>query len=84
MIVLRLQRERKPENGPIDVARRWLDEFGRVTLATVVSTWGSSPVPVGGQLIVAPGERFDGSVSGGCVEVDVISFLVSKERGWRG
>jgi xanthine dehydrogenase accessory factor len=42
-------------------------------LATVVSTWGSSPVPVGGQLVVAPGDRFEGSVSGGCVEVDVIS-----------
>jgi xanthine dehydrogenase accessory factor len=73
MSVLSLQRERKLQNGPIDVARRWLDEFGRVTLATVVSTWGSSPVPVGGQLVVAPGERFEGSVSGGCVEVDVIS-----------
>ena len=71
MSVLSLQR--KPQHGPIDVARCWLDEFGRVMLATVVSTWGSSPVPVGGQLVVAPGERFEGSVSGGCVEVDVIS-----------
>jgi xanthine dehydrogenase accessory factor len=59
--------------GPIAAARTWLDDFGQVTLATVVSTWGSSPVPVGGQLVVAPGERFEGSVSGGCVEVDVIS-----------
>ena len=68
-----LSLERKPQHGPIDVARCWLDDFGRVMLATVVSTWGSSPVPVGGQLVVAPGERFEGSVSGGCVEVDVIS-----------
>jgi xanthine dehydrogenase accessory factor len=98
MNVLSLQCERKPTNGPIDAARRWLDEFGRVTLATVVSTWGSSPVPVGGQLVVAPGERFDGSVSGGCVEVDVISvaadvmvtghsklleFGVADETAWR-
>jgi len=98
MSVLSLQRERKPQNGLIDVARRWLDEFGRVTLATVVSTWGSSPVPVGGQLVVAPGERFEGSVSGGCVEVDVISeagdvmetgrsklleFGVADETAWR-
>jgi hypothetical protein len=35
------------QQGPIDAARTWLDEFGRVTLATVISTWGSSPVPVG-------------------------------------
>jgi len=98
MNVLSSQCERKPTNGPIDVARRWLDEFGRVTLATVVSTWGSSPVPVGGQLVVAPRERFDGSVSGGCVEVDVISeaadvmvtghsklleFGVADETAWR-
>jgi xanthine dehydrogenase accessory factor len=73
MNVVSLQGERKPQIGPIEAARRWLDEFGRVALATVVSTWGSSPVPVGGQLVVAPGERFEGSVSGGCVEVDVIS-----------
>ncbi|HSD92771.1 MAG TPA: XdhC family protein [Methyloceanibacter sp.] len=98
MSVLNLQRELKPQNGPIDVARRWLDEFGQVTLATVVSTWGSSPVPVGGQLVVAPGGRFEGSVSGGCVEADVISeaadvmvtghsklleFGVADETAWR-
>ena len=59
--------------GPMDAARTWLDEFGRVTLATVVSTWGSSPVPVGGPLVVAPGDRFEGSVSGGCVEAEVIA-----------
>jgi xanthine dehydrogenase accessory factor len=58
--------------NPIAAARNWLDEHGRVALATVVSTWGSAPVPVGGQLAVAPGERFEGSVSGGCVESDVI------------
>jgi xanthine dehydrogenase accessory factor len=57
----------------IEVARGWLDDFGKVALATVVSTWGSAPVPVGGQLVVGPGERFEGSVSGGCVEIDVIA-----------
>ena len=65
--------QRSTERSPIEAARRWLDEHDRVVLATVVSTWGSAPVPVGGQLAVAPGERFEGSVSGGCVEVGVIS-----------
>ena len=61
---------------PRDVAataRRWLDEFGTIALATVIKTWGSSPVPVGGQLVIGPEERFEGSVSGGCVEAAVIT-----------
>jgi xanthine dehydrogenase accessory factor len=66
-------RKRNTGHDPIEVARGWLDDFGKVGLATVVSTWGSAPVPVGGQLVVAPGERFEGSVSGGCVEIDVIA-----------
>ncbi len=55
------------------IARRWLNEFEHVVLATVVSTWGSSPVPVGGQLVVGPNGQFEGSVSGGCVEAEVIT-----------
>jgi xanthine dehydrogenase accessory factor len=66
-------RQRNGEHDPIQVARSWLDDFGEIALATVVSTWGSAPVPVGGQLVVAPGEHFEGSVSGGCVEIDVIA-----------
>jgi len=83
---------------PIEAARGWLDEHGKAALATVVSTWGSAPVPVGGQLVVAPDERFEGSVSGGCVEADVIAeaadvmaggrprlleFGVAEETAWR-
>lgn len=56
-----------------EIARRWLDRFGTVALATVIKTWGSSPVPVGGQLVVGPEEQFEGSVSGGCVEAAVIT-----------
>jgi len=66
-------RKGKGNHEAIEVAREWLDEYGRIALATVVSTWGSAPVPVGGQLVVAPGERFEGSISGGCVEIDVIA-----------
>src|SRR5262245_19959029 len=83
---------------PIEVARNWLEVYGKVALATVVSTWGSAPVPVGSQLVVGPCERFQGSVSGGCVEGDVIAeaaavltlgkprlmeFGVAEETGWR-
>jgi xanthine dehydrogenase accessory factor len=83
---------------PISVARAWLAEFERIAMATVVATWGSAPVPVGSQLVVGQDERFEGSVSGGCVEADVLveaagviasgspkmlAFGVSDETAWR-
>jgi xanthine dehydrogenase accessory factor len=64
---------RESPKDTLTIARRWLDEFEQVALATVISTWGSSPVPVGGQLVVGPNGQFEGSVSGGCVEVEVIT-----------
>jgi xanthine dehydrogenase accessory factor len=57
----------------LEAARTWLDTDGRIALATVVGTWGSAPVGVGGQMVVAADGRFEGSVSGGCVEGEVIS-----------
>src|SRR5262245_45699078 len=64
---------REFQKDTLTIAHRWLDEFEQVALATVVSTWGSSPVPVGGQLVLGPNGQFEGSVSGGCVEVEVVS-----------
>ena len=54
-------------------ARDWLARDGRVALATVVDTWGSAPVPVGGQMAISVDGRFEGSVSGGCIEGEVIT-----------
>ena len=68
-----------------------------MALATVVSTWGSSPSPVGSQLVVRQDGHFEGSVSGGCVEGKVIEtamecidngttkllgFSVTDEEAW--
>lgn len=50
----------------------WRRSGKNVALATVVSTWGSSPRPVGSQLAVDEGGTFVGSVSGGCIEGAVI------------
>lgn len=60
---------------PTDVlahADGWLREGRRVALATVLSTWGSSPRPEGSLLAVNDERAFVGSVSGGCVEGAVI------------
>ena len=50
----------------------WLDQGIRVTLATVVQTWGSAPRPVGAMLALAEHGRLVGSVSGGCIEDDLL------------
>jgi xanthine dehydrogenase accessory factor len=57
----------------LQAARTWIASEGKVALATVVGTWGSAPVPVGGQMVLAPDGRFEGSVSGGCVEGEIIA-----------
>ena len=68
-----------------------------MALATVVTTWGSSPRPVGSKLAVDQDGNFLGSVSGGCVEGAVIGealkaikdgkprlldFGVTNEQAW--
>jgi LAO/AO transport system kinase len=54
------------------LAARWRDEGRGVALATVVTTWGSSPRPVGSQLVVDDKGVMEGSVSGGCIEGAVV------------
>ncbi len=51
---------------------QWLDEGKRVLLVTVVNTWGSSPRPEGAMLAVCEDGLVAGSVSGGCIEDDLI------------
>lgn len=85
-------------HDPLAVAARWLDEGRGCALATVVETWGSAAVPAGGAMAIAGEDVFQGSVSGGCVEADVIaaaldviasgkpemlSFGIDDETAWR-
>ena len=47
----------------------------KVVLATVVSTWGSSPRPTGSVMILTETGHFAGSVSGGCIEEELFAVI---------
>ncbi|HEY1151336.1 MAG TPA: XdhC family protein [Pseudoduganella sp.] len=50
----------------------WIAAGHRCQLVTVIKTWGSSPRPVGATLAICDDGRVVGSVSGGCIEDDLI------------
>jgi len=52
--------------------RDWRLAGKRALLATVVRTWGSSPRPIGSIMALAEDGAVVGSVSGGCIEDDLI------------
>ncbi|VTZ26873.1 conserved hypothetical protein [Methylocella tundrae] len=79
-------------------AERWTSAGRALAIATVVETWGSAPRPVGSHLVVDDEGNFLGSVSGGCVEGEVVTqalaaigaksrhmleFGVADETAWR-
>ncbi|HBI84052.1 MAG TPA: hypothetical protein DDY24_10050 [Alcaligenaceae bacterium] len=56
----------------LKTALHWCDGGHQVHLATVVKTWGSAPRQAGAMLAVRADGRVVGSVSGGCIEDDLI------------
>ena len=64
----------------LEQAARWREAGAGVALATVVSTWGSSPRPVGAKLAVDEEGAMVGSVSGGCVEGAVVEAALDAIR----
>ena len=50
----------------------WLKSGHQVAIATVIQTWGSAPRPIGSWLAIREDGQVTGSVSGGCVEDDLI------------
>ncbi len=81
----------------LEMADQWQAAGRRVAIATVFATWGSSPRPLGSQLLVDEHGEFLGSVSGGCIEGAVVGealeviasgtprlldFGVSDETAW--
>ena len=86
------------EDDILLTAQDWKQAGRQVAIATVVETWGSAPRPVGSHLVIDGDGSFLGSVSGGCVEGDVVSeaqdviedgkprlleFGVADETAWR-
>lgn len=59
-------------------AVNWTEAGYRATLGTVVHTWGSAPRPVGAMLVVRDDGQVMGSVSGGCVEEDLIDKVKAR------
>ena len=57
----------------LDEAISWIESGQQVALATVVETWGSSPFQIGSKMIINEKGNFLGSVSGGCVETNIIT-----------
>jgi xanthine/CO dehydrogenase XdhC/CoxF family maturation factor len=69
----RIMTKTQASDDVLTMAERWRREGRGVALATVVETWGSAPRPVGSHLVIDDRDNFLGSVSGGCVEGDVIA-----------
>jgi hypothetical protein len=61
------------DNEVLRIAVQWHAQGRALAMATVVETWGSSPRPIGSRLVVDQEGHFLGSVSGGCVEAEVVS-----------
>ncbi|MDX5592109.1 XdhC family protein [Pseudovibrio sp. SPO723] len=98
MADLSAPQNRATSNDVLAVAEQWLQQGRACALATVIETWGSAPRPIGSHLLIDADGNFEGSVSGGCVEGEVVTeamdtiedgtarlleFGVADETAWR-
>jgi len=60
-------------------ASDWLNKSHQVLLVTVANTWGSSPRPPGSLMAIRDDGAVVGSVSGGCIEDDLIHRIKTED-----
>ena len=68
----------------ISKIEEWVEKGKPFALATVIKTWGSSPRPIGSPMIISQDLEMAGSVSGGCVEGDVIKESIAVLESGKG
>lgn len=65
------------EHEVLQQALRWREAGHRTVLVTVLSTFGASPRPPGSMAVISERGLISGSVSGGCVEDDLVHEVIS-------
>ncbi len=71
--------DRSTDNEVLHAAIDWLEQGAIVTLVTVARTWGSAPRRPGALMAIHADGRIVGSVSGGCVEDDLVQRTLRGE-----
>ena len=69
------------DNVDLQVLRQlvaWREAGHSVVMGTITRTWGSAPRPVGSVVAVRDDGQIAGSVSGGCIEDDLIARMREK------
>lgn len=61
-------------------ARQWHFDGHVIWLVSVVATWGSAPRPMGSLMVIRSDGLLEGSVSGGCIEDDLVRRIRDGER----
>lgn len=67
----------------LHIALQWLEQGHELVLVTVLKTWGASPRPPGSLMLMRQDGTVSGSVSGGCVEADLVQRFTDQQLSER-
>ena len=69
-----------PDLEVLRTAISWMEQGHEISFVTVAATWGSSPRPAGSMAVLRADGALVGSVSGGCVEEDLMRRVVARSQ----